>query len=795
MWCYTYITMTETELKKEASALSKYVRVTDYLSIAQLFLRDNFFLDTKLEKTHIKHRLLGHWGTCPGINYVYAHINRLIQKTDNDFLYIVGPGHGFPAFQANLFVEKSLTHVYPEKIPYTKAGMEEICKEFSTPYGYPSHLNPEAPGVVLEGGELGYSLSVAGGTVLDNPNLITVCLIGDGEAETGPLAASWNINRFINPNEDGAVLPVLHLNGYKISGPTVFGRMEDIEIQKFFEGLGYRPLFIDYTKDEDIYTQGIKVFDSAYEHISMAKTISKSGTDSEHPLWPVIILKTPKGLGAPLYIGKEKIVGNHLSHQVIFDNLHHDEKQIALLQDWMESYNIKELVTFKESGELLFDTAIASFIPKEGRSVGTSPYAHGEQVKELTLPDVAKSFCDFEKKSCLTTDSMQTAGEYIADVFESNKEEKNFRLFSPDETYSNHLQAIFEKTERAWQWPIEEWDRDMSKTGRVLEILSEHTLFGILWGYTMTGRHGIFATYEAFAQIVASMADQYAKFIKIAKKVPFRKPLPGLTVLLSSLLERQDHNGFSHQNPSFIASMLDRDLDIVNLYFPADKNMMLSATHESLQSKNALNIIVCGKKMSRNWLSKEEVKKQSRDGIMAWDFLSDKNPDLIVATCGDYVTEEAAIGVKLFRTIIPNVAVRFVNVYRLDMLAEALENPDKKAILKECLTKDKPIVFNFHGYPTTVKKLLFNHHVSERIIINGYQEEGSTTSPFDLGARNGLSRFHLVKDLALLANSKKLISNEELHTTTKQMDEKLAWEKEYIKEHDIDPDEIRNWEI
>ncbi len=785
--------MTETVLKKEASALTKYVRLTDYLSVAQIFLRNNFFLNEELTKEHIKHRLLGHWGTCPGINFVYANINRLINKTENDFLFVVGPGHGFPAFQANLFVERSLTKVYPDKNPYTLEGIEDMCRDFSIPYGYPSHLNPQAPGIVLEGGELGYSLSVSYGTVLDNPNLITVCIIGDGEAETGPLAASWNANRFINPsnNGDGVVLPVLHLNGYKISGPTVFGRMKDTEIRKFFEGLGYHPYFIDYTIDEDIYKQGIRVFDEAYKHIQSIKKTN----DSAPPMWPIIILKTQKGIGAPKEIDGEKIVGNHLSHQIVFNDLHNNLEQMKMLEDWMKSYNIDELISFKKDGSIVLDKEITELIPKEGRAVGVSTHANGSSVKELNSPNISESFCDFEKKSCITTDSMQTAGEYIAQVFDKNKNEKNFRLFSPDETYSNHLHPVFKETSRVWQWPIEEWDKDMSRDGRVIELLSEHTLFGMLWGYTMTGRYGIFATYEAFAQIVASMADQYAKFIKIAKRVKFRKPLPGLTVILSSLLERQDHNGFSHQNPSFIASMLDRDLDIVNLYFPADKNLMLASVNETLKSKNSLNVIVCGKKMKRNWLSLEEVLKQTREGIMTWNFLSDDNPDLVVVTCGDYVTEEAVIGVKLFREYISNIKIRFVNILRLDMLAEAGENLNKKDKFEEYITKDKPIVFNFHGYPATIKKLLFNHHVSKRIIINGYEEEGSTTSPFDMKSRNGLSRFHLVKDLSLLAHSEKLISAEQLHDITGKMDAKLAWEKEYIKEHSVDPDEIRNWEI
>lgn len=776
-------------------ALSKYTRVTDYLSVAQIFLRDNFFLEKPLTRDHIKPRLLGHWGTCPGINLVYAHTNRLIlREHEHDFLYVVGPGHGFPAFHANLFLEGSLSEVNPQRLPYTRAGIEELCGEFSTPYGFPSHLNPEAPGVVLEGGELGYALSVSYGTVLDNRKLVTVCLIGDGEAETGPLAAAWNANRFINPARDGAVLPVLHLNGYKISGPTVFGRMTDEEVNSYFTGLGYEPLIVHAEKHDDAHQQLTEVFDIAMTRIKELQQKARDGGKIVAPRWPVIILNTPKGMGSIAEVDGEKVEGNHASHQVVFEHLHSKEDHIKKLEQWLRSYRIHELLHIDEKGHLAFDDDIHTLIPKLSRTLGMSPYANGG-VSDLNLPDVERSFCSFDKKSCVTTDSMDTAGQYLARVEAQNKERRNFRLFSPDETYSNHLQQIFTQTARSWMWPIKKWDKDLSPDGRVVELLSEHTLFGMLWGYTITGRHGIFASYEAFVQIIASMADQYVKFVKLAKQADFRKPLPSLNIILSSLLERQDHNGFSHQNPSFIASMLDRDLENVNLYFPADKNLMLHATHDALQKQDALNVIVCGKRMKRNWLSQEEAAKQAKDGIMIWDFLSDENPDVVVVTCGDYVTEEAAIGVKLFRQHCSEVRVRFVNIFQLDLLADDSVDDHVRANIKRCLMEDKNIIFNFHGYPATIKKLLFDYHLSERIIVNGYEEEGSTTSPFDMLSRSGLSRFHLVKDLAAMALEQNVIEPGVFDQVTRAMDEKLEWEREYIKKHDVDPDEIRNWEI
>ncbi len=786
------------EIKKEAKALAKLNRLTDYLSVAQIFLKDNFLLDRVLLFDDIKDRLLGHWGTCPGINFVYGQTNRLINKNeDRDFIFTVGPGHGFPAYQANIFVEGSLSKFFPEKIPYTKKGLEEVARNFSTPYGYPSHLNPEAPGVLLEGGELGYSLSVSAGSVMDNKDLINVCLVGDGEAETGPASTSWNWNKFISPKTDGVVLPILHLNGYKISGPTIFGRMHNSDIKKYFEALGYKVYFIEKSKKKDLQIQGIEVFDKAIARIKKIQEKARAGQKVLKPEWPIIILKTPKGMSGIKSADGLKIEGNCKSHQIVFDDFASSEDHLKLLEEWLLSYNINELISFDENNNIILDDDIKSLIPKEDRKMGGGKYVHGGDF-EIDLPIARNFFAPEEQKIAKKQEpvkkenSMFYAGKYLSDVFAVNS---NIRLFSPDETYSNRLQEIFKSTSRVWQLPIKSFDTDMSSEGKVVEILSEHILFGMLWGYTLTGRYGFFVSYEAFAGIISSMLDQYVKFLHASTKAPFRKGVPSLNIILSSLLERQDHNGYSHQNPSLIANNLDRDSDLVNVYFPADKNLMILALEKSLNSKNQVNIIVAGKKATRVWTTPETAKKIAENGVGIFDFISEDNPDLVLATAGDYVTEESVIGLKLFKERFPKIKLRFVNFFKLDILSEKNSNLSKEDILEKYLTLDKGILFNYHGYTSSIKKLLFDYHLSERIIVNGYEEEGSTTSPFDMFARNGLSRFHIIKDLATLAFAQNLLTKEEYELAIEETAHFLSEEKEYIIKHKIDPDYIKKWEL
>ncbi len=780
--------------KQEAKALKKMTRLTNYLSVAQIFLKDNFFLEREIQKDDIKARLLGHWGTCPGTNFVYAQTNRQIVKNkDRDFMFIVGPGHGFPAYQANILMEGSLSKYYPEKIPYNKKGFAEVIENFSTPYGYPSHLNPEAPGVIAEGGELGYSLAIGAGSVLDNPDLITIVEVGDGEAETGPLAGSWNWNKFISPKTDGVVLPVLHLNGYKISGPTIFGRMNNSEIKKYFDGLGYKVYFIEQHKTKDIYVRGLEIFDKAVQRIKKIQEKVRAGQEILNPEWPIIILKTDKGWTGVEEVDGKKIAGNCHAHQIVFENqkdLAENEAHLKMLNDWLASYKIDELMKVSEN-KVELDEDIQKMIPEEGRKIGESPYAHGEKVKDLKLPIFDEIFVEQVRTRADGLSSMHEAGKYMRDVMAKND---NLRLFSPDETYSNKLNYVFEVTKRQWQMPIKKFDEDFGRSGKVIEILSEHLLFGMLWGYTLTGRYGYFVTYEAFGQIVASMADQYVKFIKVAREVNFRKPVPAVNVILSSLLERQDHNGFSHQNPSFISNALDRDFDIVNVYFPADKNIMKLAMEQTLQSKNAFNIIVAGKKMTRTWLKKEEIDELVKNGVSEWEFLSDENPDVVVATAGDYAVEETIAGIKMLRERLPEVKIKFINFFKLDVLA-GKDQLSQEEILERFLTPDLPIIFNYHGYRGTIQKLLFDYNLSDRIIINGYEENGSTTSPFDMRARNGLSRMHFLKDVATQLEKTGKIDSETKNKIHREMDDMLQWEKDYIIKEKDDPNFISNWEL
>ncbi|MFH0834221.1 MAG: phosphoketolase family protein [Patescibacteria group bacterium] len=777
--------------KTEIRALEKFCRATDYLSVAQIYLRDNFLLERKLEPTDIKPRLLGHWGTCPGINFVYANVNRLIQKTGDNFMYIVGPGHGFPAVQANLFLEKALSHFYPEKIPFSKKGIAEICGRFSAPYGYPSHSNPSAPGTILEGGELGYSLAVAFGSVLDNPKLVTVCLVGDGESETGPLAAAWNCNKLLSPRENGAVLPIVHVNGYKISGPTVFGRMSDSEIRKFFEGLGYSPHFVT-GDDEKVFAKMTHEMDAALAEIRGIQKTARSGKDVVKPKWPVVILRTPKGWSGPKFDGAHKLEGNCLAHQVVLGDARENPKNLAKIEKWLKSYHFDELVKIGKNGKLAVDPDIAKLIPRIGKTCGTQKYARGGEIlRNLKLPPIKKFAVKIEKRGAVEKSSMAVGGEFLAKVFADNK---NIRLFSPDETYSNKLDAIFRATKRSWQWPLEKWDTDFGRDGHVMELLSEHTMFGLLHGYVATGRHGFFASYEAFTQIVASMADQFCKFVKASRGVKFRPPLPSLNLILTSLLERQDHNGFSHQNPSLISSMLEKDGNLISAFLPPDANCLLATLDESLRMRNALNLIIVGKKDLPVWLTPAEAKIQMTEGIMEWKFVSDANPQIVFAASGDYATNETLAGMKILRELLPKIRMRFVNVSELTSLGVGdPTTATNSKFLDKFFTTDKHVIFNFHGYPATIKKLLFDYTGSHRVKINGYEEEGSTTTPLDLEIRNRTSRFHVALDAAEKLFEQKNISRAQFNSIQKTIAAKLREHRKFILANGVDPVEIENW--
>lgn len=780
-------------MQQQIEKIKKYFRATNYLTAIQIYLKDNYLLERELRHSDIKPRLLGHWGTCPGINFVNAHLNRWIKDFDLNVMYIVGTGHGFPAVQANLFIEGTLSKFYP-KAKHNEDGVEYISKNFSWPYGFPSHSSPETPGIILEGGELGYALSTAYGSILDNPDLITVALIGDGEAETGPTATAWHLNKLIDPRINGTVLPILHLNGYKISGPTFFGRMSDEELLNLFKGYGYEPVIVEYDEeDEDrIHEQMIQTLD---ESLSKIKEIKDKAKDIEiiSPKFPMIILRTPKGWSGIKEFEGKKIEGNCLSHQVALKNAITDPDELKALARWFESYKFKELFD-KNNG---FVDDILDLIPEGEKRIGMNKHTFGgERVyKPLILPDIHKYSEEVPTPGTIGSSSMRRIGEYLKDVFKLNAENKNFRLMSPDETYSNKLDKIFDVTARAFVWPHLPWDRDLAVDGRVMEMLSEHSLQGLAQGYVLTGRHCVFSSYEAFVQIVASMADQYAKFLKIARDISWRGDIASLNYILTSSGWRQEHNGFSHQNPGFIDDMLQRQGSFVNVYFPADGNTSLAIMEKMLSSKKEINILVAGKTLEPRWRSVDEAKKDLKRGVAIWDFASDENPDIIFVGIGDYVTKEALVATKLLKIEIPNIKIRFVNIISLGSTGIGSNDQMLNASdFDEFFTKDKPVIFNFHGYPQTLKQILFDYYDSnQRFKVNGYIENGSTTTPFDMQVRNKTDRYHLLIDAINLLFKENVIEKSRADDIVKKYEEKLQKHKKFIIENGVDPEEIENW--
>lgn len=775
--------------------LSKFVRASNYLSATQIYLKDNFLLEEPLKPEHIKERLLGHWGTCPGINFTYAHLNRAIIQHDINMMFVLGPGHGFPAVQSNLFMEGSLSKYYPE-VPRTQDGVAHMCAKFSWPYGFPSHSNPEAPGVILEGGELGYALATSFGSILDNPDLITTCLVGDGEAETGPTATAWHINKLIDPATNGAVLPILHLNGYKISGPTFFGRMSDEELLNLFRGYGYEPHIVDAYVEEDVHARMEHILDKAIESIRFTQHLAREGTLTETPKWPMIILRTPKGWDSIKYIGEDRIEDNHYSHQVIAGEARTNPEQLKQLEEWLRSYKFEELFDGKK-----FDEDIENLIPRPDRRMGDNPHTMGGApgFKALKLPELDglaySATCQLDDPACGEVSSMEKIGEYLRDVMKENEEERNFRIMSPDETYSNKLGAVFQVTKRAFVWPHRKWDKDLAWDGRVLEMLSEHSLQGLMQGYVLTGRHAIFPSYEAFVQIVASMTDQYAKFLAIARTVKWRGDFPSLNYILTSSGWRQEHNGFSHQNPGFIDDVLQRQGCFSNVYFPADANTALVVMRQMLASQKEINVIVVGKRPLPCWRTIRQAEEDLREGINIWDFASDEDPHMVFSGVGDYLTEETLAAVSVIKEEIPKMRLRFVNITSLSALG--MGHTGCKVLRHDIdyyFTPDKPVLINFHGYPQTIKQILFDYGVSgKRFAVHGYQEAGSTTTPFDMMVRNKVDRFSLAIEAFVVAETQGLITVAEKNELVKKYEEKIADHRAYIVEHGTDPEEITNW--
>lgn len=779
--------------QKIISNIKDYVRATNYLSVTQLYLRDNFFLKEPLKREHIKPRLLGHWGTCPGINFVYAQLNYLIKKYDIDMMFVLGPGHGFPALQANLFLEGSITQFYPS-IKRDNAGIAEISKKFSWPYGFPSHSSPTAPGAILEGGELGYSLSTSYGAVMDNPDLIVACLVGDGEAETGPLATSWQLNKIVGPKNNGAVLPILHLNGYKISGPTFLARMSDEEITNLFKGYGYEPIIVEGEGDE-IYEKMNDALEYSYKKIRDIQHKARNEGDVVAPHFPMIILRSLKGWTGIKELHGEKIEGNCLSHQIVAPNIHDHEDEIRMLEDWLKSYKFDELYN-EEKG---FSESVMSLVPDEDHRMGGSKHACGTACKitDLTLPNTSNFMKNFERRGEAKASSMKVLGEYMGEIFKQNDDLKNFRVMSPDESYSNKIEAVFNATKRAFVWPIKEWDRDMAQDGRVMEMLSEHSLQGLMQGYVLTGRHSVFVSYEAFVQIISSMVDQYAKFMKVARKIEWRDDVPSLNYILTSSSWRQDHNGFSHQNPGFISDMLQRHGDFINVYFPVDANSSIHTLNKCMESKNSINIVIASKTDEPQWLTNEEAKYELDHGLMIWDFASDQEPDIVIAATGDYLSKESLAAIKIAKSEHPGLKIRFVNVLELSSIGFGSIDSLSHHTCEDYFTQDKPVIFLFHGYPEVIKNILFDNTCmggdGGRYSVHGYIESGSTTTPFDMLVRNKISRYQVVQEMFKTLSKNGVVSMNEADKVIEKYEKKLVEHREYIKEHSIDPPEIDSW--
>ncbi|MEI7741931.1 MAG: phosphoketolase family protein [bacterium] len=770
---------------KEEKAIEKYCRAANYFSAAQIFLQNNFLLKRELKEDDIKPRLLGHWGTAPGINFVYAHISSLIKREKFPAMFVLGPGHGFAALQANLFLEGTLEK-YDSKATVDEKGAGYVMKNFSWPYGYPSHSSPVTPGVIVEGGELGYALATSFGAVLDFPDLISFTMIGDGEAETGPTATSWHLSKFLNPATNGAVVPILHLNGYKISGPTIFGRMSDRDLRKLFEGYGYEPFFADTS-----HSKMAKILRKVYAKVRKIQARSRSGNNAlQH--FPMIILRTPKGWSGIQELHGKKIEGNCASHQVVTTEAKTNVEELAALKGWLESYRINELFDSKKG----LDPELKAIFPEEKYRLGDGWMNYTKKlVKKLNLPNPTKYMEEVETPGVIGSSSMLRVGLYLKDVFKLNKTQRNFRLMSPDETYSNKLQSVFEETSRAFMLPVMSFDKDLSPDGRVMEMLSEHSLLGMLEGYILTGRQGVFASYEAFVQIVSSMTDQYIKFLKVAREVKWRDPVPSLNIILTSSGWRQEHNGFSHQNPGFIGNLLEKQADFVKVFFPPDANTSLAIMDRCLKSQNSINVIVAGKTLEPRWLNAEQAKREVETGIMTWDFASDPDPHVVIAGIGDYLTKESLAAIELAKKMVPEIRLRFVNVMELG--AFTLGNCTKSStclIFESFFTKNSPVIFNYHGYPEELMPLLFEKQGSRRFRVHGYIENGSTTTTFDMHIRNQTSRYHLAKEIFELAAEEKVISAEKAKKLCAALEVKINAVAGHAKKYGVDTPEIHDWQ-
>jgi xylulose-5-phosphate/fructose-6-phosphate phosphoketolase len=769
--------------------MDAYWRASNYLSVGQIYLLDNPLLKEPLKREHVKPRLVGHWGTTPGLNFLYVHLNRMIKNHDLDMIYIIGPGHGGPALVAQAYLEGTYSEVYPN-ISQDQEGMKRLFKQFSFPGGIPSHVAPETPGSIHEGGELGYALSHAFGAAFDNPDLIVACIVGDGEAETGPLATGWHGNKFLNPERDGCVLPILHLNGYKIANPCFLARIPHDELQKLFEGYGYKPYFVEGHDPKKMHRLMAETLDQAVAEIQQIWVDARTRGFKSRPKWPMIVLRTPKGWTCPSEIDGKKCEGYWRSHQVPMGDMDQPE-HVRILEQWMKSYRPEEV--FDSSGTL--KTELARLAPTGHRRMSDNPHANGGLLlTDLRMPDFREYAIEVPSPGSVIVEATRVQGKFLRDVMKLNLERRNFRVFSPDENNSNRWQDILEVTKRCYVAEILPEDDNLAPDGRVMEVLSEHQCQGWLEGYLLTGRHGFFSCYEAFIHIIDSMFNQHAKWLKVCNDIPWRRPIGSLNYLLSSHVWRQDHNGFSHQDPGFIDHVVNKKAEVVRVYLPPDANCLLSVTDHCLQSRNYVNVIVAGKQPAPQWLTMDQAIKHCTAGLGIWEWASndkDGEPDVVMACCGDVPTLETLAAVGLLRTHLPQLKVRVINVVNLMTLQSPNEHPHglREAEFDALFTTDKPIIFAFHGYPWLIHRLTYRRAGHRNLHVRGYVEEGTTTTPFDMVVLNRLDRFSLVNDVI-----DRVPTLAERAAYAKQaIRDKLLDHKQYIAEHGDDMPDIRDW--
>jgi len=769
--------------------MNAYWRAANYLSIGQIYLKDNPLLERPLTLDDVKPRLLGHWGTTPGLNFLYVHWNRLIRERGLNMMYVIGPGHGGPGIVANTYLEGSYSEIFPH-IEQNKDGIKRLFRQFSWPYGIPSHVAPETPGSIHEGGELGYSLVHAYGAAFDNPDLIVACVVGDGEAETGPLATSWHSNKFLNPATDGAVLPILHLNGYKIANPTLLARIPHAELESLMRGYGYEPFTLEGDDPEILHQQAAAVFDTMMDRIAAIQKAAREGGSTERPAWPMLIMRTPKGWTGPKIVDGKPVENTWRAHQVPLDKLREDPEHLRQLDEWMHSYKPEEL--FDEKGHLRPD--LAEIAPKGKLRMGMNAHSNGGLLLQpLKMPNFRDYAVKFEERGQKDVESTRVLGQLLKGVMQLNLETKNFRVFGPDETASNRIGDVIPVTGKAWMAEVLPVDENLSETGRVMEILSEHMCQGWLEGYLLTGRHGFFSCYEAFIHIIDSMVNQHAKWLKTTRQIPWRKPIASLNYLLSSLVWRQDHNGFSHQDPGFIDHLLNKKADVVRIYLPPDANTLLSVADHCLRSRHYINLIVAGKQPAPQWMTMDEAVAHCTKGLGIWPWASNEegNPELVIACCGDVPTMEALAAVCMLRERMPDLRIRVVNVVDLMTLQPTSEHPhgltDEEYDL--IFPPDVPCVFAFHGYPWLIHRLTYRRNNHDNLHVRGYKEEGTTTTPFDMCVLNNIDRFQLALDA--IRRVPRMASH--VAAAEQWYSEQIQNHKLYVAENGDDLPEIKNW--